>query len=219
MLNVIFVGCALSVAVLFGWSFRWGDNHSPSLWFLRLMMLAMLVNNMTMIVSQWADSSEWSWAPGYLHAALYIGVFPFLNVFAASLMHHAGIRVAHHPIFLSSIWLAVVVLVIYGVWEAIAGQILPSQDLSITDSTATSGNIVERFSYPAIITNLAVIGMSLAIWKVSGWYWLFVAATVFFCLNLFCRGSEWEPVVASIAELGFVSVLLCAERHFNRVRR
>ncbi len=216
MPNYILATYAVVVVVMFLWSFRWGDNTSPRLWFLRLLMFGMWYDNCMQSLGNWAVDFDWYLPLSYPRWALHVMVLPFMWMFAVSTMRLAGIRFAENRLFISSVWVIIAVSIAYGVWvDVITQQLELISPLGVTKYTSAHSGL----PYPTIIANIAVMIMGIAVWRASGWPWLFLGAIFIFLLNGGAAGQEWSFLSGNLAEVVFAFALLQTEKHFNPCRR
>ncbi|WP_101757812.1 hypothetical protein [Oceanicoccus sp. KOV_DT_Chl] len=211
MANYVLAAYAVIIIVLFIWSFRWGDNASPRLWLLRLMMFGMCYDNVMQAIGNWAIETQWYLPMSYPRWALHVMVLPFLTMFGVSIMALAGIRLGTNKLLINLVWVIIALSIVYGVWsDVINQQLMVVEPLGVTKYTSAHS----APPYPTLFANAAVVAMSIAIWRVSGWPWLFAGALFIFLVNGSTAGQEWSFLSGNMAEVVFMFALLNTERHF-----
>jgi hypothetical protein len=109
----------------------------------------------------------------------------------------------------------IAVSVCYGVWQDVINQqLVLVEKLGVAKYTSA----LNSPPYPTLLANFLVIIMSIAIWRSSGWPWLFLGGLFIFVVNGSSAGQEWSFLSGNMAEIVFITALLATERHFNSGR-
>ena len=66
-----------------------------------------------------------------------------------------------------------------------------------------------------IATNILILPMAAAVWKVSGWKWFLLGTAFIFVLNGATGAQPWGFLVGNFAELVFMLCLLATQRRFT----
>ena len=211
-MNYLLLVFALVHAGLLLWTFRPGNSQSPRLWLLRLLLLGMCYDNLVQGVGNWFIEAPWYQAANYPRYILHTSILPFLTIFGLATMQLAGVRMA------SSAWLvgfcAVFTSLALG-WgwyhEVFLLELGPKPALGVQKL----GSLSAMPPIATILTNIFILPMGAAIWRVSGWRWFFLGALFIFVLNGATGAKPWGFVIGNFAEVVFILCLLATERRFS----
>ena len=67
-----------------------------------------------------------------------------------------------------------------------------------------------------IVTNLILIGIAIAIWRASGWKWLFLGVLQIFLINALTATQDWSIISGNIAEIVFAASWVATLFRFGR---
>ncbi len=210
-MNFILLFFALVDLALLAWTFSDGDLKALRLWFLRFMLFGMFYDNLVQGLGNWFIDASWYEAANVPRFVLHSAVLPFLTLFALSVMRSAGVEVAANTLFVSFCWAFTVVALGYGIYhEVVLLELGPKPALGIMKMGSLSGIP----PVATILTNILILPMAAAVWKVSAWKWFFLGALFIFLLNGATGAQPWGFRVGNFAEVVFVVALLATHRHF-----
>jgi hypothetical protein len=207
-LNYLLIVFAAIHVGLLAWTFRAGNSHSPRLWILRALLVGMVYDNLVQGIGNWAIDASWYEAANYPRFFLHATVLPFLAIFALVTMQIAGVNLAHRPWFVWFCWLFTLTALAWGLYhEVYLLELEPRQAMGVMKL----GSVSTMPPVATIFTNILILPMAAAVWRVSGWRWLFLGALFIFLLNGAFAAQPWGFVVGNFAELVFVICLLATE--------
>ena len=196
---------------LLAWTFRDGDLKAWRLWFLRFMLFGMFYDNLVQGIGNWFIEADWYQAANVPRFVLHSLVLPFLTLFALSVMRSADVKMASNSFFVGFCWVFTLVALGYGFnHEVVQLELGPKPAMGILKMGSISG--VPPIA--TILTNILILPMAAAVWKVSGWKWFFLGALFIFLLNGATGAQPWGFLVGNFAEVVFVIALLATHRKF-----
>ena len=209
---VVILLCFAGIHIgLLVWSFNWRSAYPWRQWFLRIMLLGTLYDNVVVAMAPaWLGSAGYEVANiprFFIHAA----VIPFLALFALSVMGSAGVKLAFNRLFRAFGCLFVLAALCFGLWHEVwLLELAPKTDLGFTrlSSAATLPPLATIFS------NLLVLPMAALVWRQSGWSWFFLGALFIFLVNGAGASQPWGFLAGNGAECLFLLCLLATERRF-----
>lgn len=210
-MNYLLLLFALLHGVLLLWTFREGNSNSSRLWLLRFLLLGMCYDNLMQGTGNWFIGAHWYEAANYPRYALHATVLPFLTLFGLATMQLAGVQVASKTWCVWFCYLFTIAALGWSLYhEVFLLELAPKTALGVQKLAAVS-------TLPpigTILTNLLLLAMAAAVWRRSGWRWLFLGALAIFLLNGATGARSWGFVVGNFAELIFIVCLLATERRF-----
>mgnify|MGYP001818477092 FL=1 len=210
-MNFILLFFALVDLVLLVWTFSEGDLKAFRLWFLRFMLFGMSYDNLVQGLGKWFIDAAWYEAANVPRFVLHAAVLPFLTLFTLSVMRSAGVNLAANKLFSGFCWLFTLAALGYGIYhEVFLLELGPKPALGIMKMGSVSG--IPPIA--TILTNILILPMAAAVWKVSGWKWFFLGALFIFLLNGATGAQPWGFLVGNFAEVVFVVALLATHRRF-----
>lgn len=208
-MNYLLLVFAVLHAVLLAWTFRPGNSHSARLWMLRALLLGMAYDNLVQGIGNWAIDAPWYEAANYPRFFLHATVLPFLTLFALATMRFAGVGLASRPGFVWFCCLFTLLALAWGIYhEVYLLQFEPRPAMGVMKL----GSVSKMPPVATILTNILILPMAAAVWRVDGWRWFFLGALFIFLLNGAFAGKPWGFIVGNFAELVFVVCLLATER-------
>ena len=216
MLIAVMLLCFAGIHVgLLVWSFSWQSAYPWRQWFLRIMLLGTIYDNLVVAM-----------APGWLGSAGYEGVniprffihstvLPFLVLFALSVMGSAGVKLAINRLFRAFCYLFVLAALGFGLWREVwLLELAPKTSLGFTrlSGVATLPPLATIFS------NLLVLPMAALVWRQAGWHWFFAGGLFIFAVNGAGASQPWGFIAGNAAECLFILCLLATERRFSVMR-
>ena len=209
---LLLIFAAVDLALL-AWTFRDRDFAAPRLWLLRLLLLGMFYDNLVQGVGNWFIEEGW-YAPANLpRFILHASVLPFLTLFGLSVMRCAGVAVARNRGFIAFCWLFTGCALGWGLYhEVVLLELGPKSALGV----AKLGSLSSVPPVATILTNILVLPMAAAVWRVAGWPWFFLGGLFIFVLNGATGAQPWGFLVGNFAEVVFVVSLLQTHWRFAR---
>jgi len=209
--NFILLFFALVDLALLAWTFSDGDLRALRLWFLRFMLFGMFYDNLVQGLGNWFIDASWYESANVPRFILHSAVLPFLTLFALSVMRSAGVKVAANTLFVGFCWAFTLVALGYGIYhEVVLLELGPKPALGIMKMGSLSGIP----PVATILTNILILPMAAAVWKVGAWKWFFLGALFIFVLNGATGAQPWGFLVGNFAEVVFVVALLATHRRF-----
>jgi len=210
-MNLLLLAFALLHAALLAWTFAAGDLRSPRLWLLRFMLLGMGYDNLVQGLGNWFIDSSWYEAANVPRFILHAAVLPFLTLFGLSVMRAAGVKLAGNLLLIGFCWLFTAAALVWGLYhEVYLLELGPKPALGVMKLGSVSG----LPPIATILTNIVVLPMAAAVWKVNGWRWFFLGGLFIFLLNGATGAQPWGFIVGNFAEVVFILCLLATHRHF-----
>lgn len=197
---------------LLAWSFRFQDS-GWRLWFLRLMLLGTSYDNSVLLLSSIGLGSEWYHLANVPRFFVHAAVLPFLTLFALSAMQIGGVVLARRRFFISACVLFTGVCWAYGVWHEVL--LLELEETGFWNHRRLT-SASELPPIATIATNLVILPMALALWRVAGWPWFFAGALFIFLLNGAGGAQPWGFLAGNAAEVVFIASLLTTERFLQQ---
>ncbi|TRX55055.1 hypothetical protein [Thalassomonas sp. M1454] len=213
MLNYMLLIYALIQLSLLIWTYKWDYPTSLRLWVLRAMLFGMFYDNLIQGTGFLYISDAWFESASSLRFLLHATILPFLTIFALSIMQRAGVKIARNKLLMNACWLFTFAALGFGLYhEAFLLELAPITVMGVEKLVSTSG----MPPIATILTNIIILPMAAAIWKVSGWKWMFLGSLFIFVLNGATGPKPWGFIVGNFAEVVFIVSLLFTERKFMR---
>lgn len=213
-MNALLLTFAVVDLALLFWTFTDKDFAAPRLWLLRLLLLGMFYDNLVQGVGNWFIDEGWYASVNVPRFILHASVLPFLALFALSVMRSAGVKLAWNRFFTGFCWLFTAVALVWGFYhEVILLELGPKSVFGVSKLGSLSG--VPPVA--TILTNVLVLPMAAAVWRVAGWPWFFLGALFIFVLNGATGAQPWGFLVGNFAEVVFIVSLM--QTHWYFVRR
>jgi hypothetical protein len=214
-LNFLLLLFALLHLCLLIWTLRDGLKAPARLWLLRLMLFGMSYDNLLQGLGNWFIDASWYEAANVPRYLLHVCVLPFLTLFGLSVMRSAGVRLAEKVPFRVFCWAFTVVALLWGCYhEVYLLELAPRPALGVHKL----GSVSNMPPVATIATNLLILPMAAAVWKVNGWKWFLLGAGFIFLLNGATGAQPWGFLAGNFGELVFILSLLGTHRHFVAAR-
>jgi len=191
-------------------------SQSPRTWFIRALLIGMLYDNLVLAIGYWGFGQGWYETANIARFVLHATILPFLMLFGWSAMKACGIRFASNTFAYGFIWL----LVLAGLGWGWSHEVLQLQ--LVGAEFCDHQRFVSSSKLPpiaTIVSNLVILPMAAAIWKVSGWKWFFLGALFIFGVNGATATKPYGFMVGNGAELVFVFCLLLTEQFLSSLSR
>jgi len=209
--NYLLLFFALVDLGLLAWTFSSGDLKAPRLWLLRFMLFGMAYDNLIQGIGNWFIEASWYEAANVPRFVLHAGVLPFLTLFGLSVMQSAGVKMASNKLLVGFCWLFTAGALAFGLYHEVLLLVLgPKTAMGVMKMGSLSG----MPPVATIVTNILILPMAAAVWKVSGWKWFFLGALFIFLLNGATGAQPWGFLVGNFAEVVFVVCLIATHRRF-----
>ena len=193
---LLLIFAAVDIALL-AWTFRDRDFAAPRLWLLRFLLLGMFYDNLVQGSGNWFIEEGW-YAPANIpRFVLHASVLPFLTLFGLSVF----------------CWLFTACALGWGLYHEVALlELGPRSALGVTKL----GSLSSMPPVATILTNILVLPMAAAVWRVAGWPWFFLGGMFIFVVNGATAAQPWGFLVGNFAEVVFVLSLLQTHWRFAR---
>jgi hypothetical protein len=202
---------ALVHLVLLLFTFKSRDN-SAGIWFLRILLFGMCYDNLFQALGPYAIGFDWYLPLNYPRYILHAEVLPFLTLFSLSIMRSAEIKVAEKPWLQIFCVLFTAASLVYGLWHEVwLLDLVVTENLGHTKLSSDS----ELPPIATILTNLLVLLMAAAVWRVAHWRWFFLGALFIFLVNGATASMAGGFVAGNMAVIVFIIALLKTYWHFN----
>jgi hypothetical protein len=212
MLNLLLLSYALVHLFLLLWTFSWQGPTSWRLNFLRAMLFGMFYDNLITALGNTFIAAPWYEAANLPRFFIHSAVLPLLVLFALSVMQQARVKVADNTLLRLGCGVFVVGAIAFGLYhEVYLLELTLKPAVGIEKMGSASG----QPPWATIATNILVLPMAAAIWRVSGWPWFFLSALFIFLVNGATGGQTWGFLAGNVAEIVFILGLLATQRHFG----
>ena len=200
MLEVLFsIAAVIHLGLLYA-AFRVQGDRAT--WLVRLLLCGLVFDNAMLAIGTAAIDEGWYHAVTALRYTTHALVLPLLIVAGVDIARAAGAAFALRQRALPiAIGLAVVAMA-YGVATESFNQQFVEETL-FGHSRLVSVHAAPPLA--TIVTNLILLGISAAIWRASGWKWLFLGALQIFLINALTATKDWSIVSGNLAEVLFAA--------------
>lgn len=208
MITAVLATYAVMHLVMFVGSLRWPSPATPTLWWLRVMLLAMMYDNTMMAMgNHWVGSPLYetlNW-PRYL---AHVVLLPFMTLFVLTMLRRHRMAFAFHPAVVGVAVLMTAGALVYGV----VVDLLPLQ-LEVAEVYGHSRLVsVDKIPpYATIATNAVLLPLTALLWRGGGGGALFAGALFIFIVNGTTGAQPWGFMAGNGAEVVFVFAMLGAE--------
>lgn len=211
-LGIFFAALAVLYVAMFIVCLR--GQKTPAVWLVMLLLIGLCYDNCVLALSGQAFAADWYYGASWLRYLLHVFVLPPLVLAALWLSQGAGVAWAQTRVAALIGATFVVAAVTFGLVTEVAGLELVPEVLA--DHTRyVSAHASPPFA--TIATNLVLLIVTAALWRRSGWPWLFAATLTIFIANGATAGSEWGLVVGNSAELLFAAAWVLTARRFGHI--
>lgn len=189
------------------------ERSSGRLWWLRCLLFGMAFDNMVQGLGIWFFDSSWYESANVMRFLLHALLLPLLVYFGVSTMQLAGVALASSKALQGFCTIFIVLALGYGFYhEVLLLELAPKTAYGVSKLVSTSG----LPPVATILSNILVLPMAAAVWRIAKWPWFFLGALFIFLLNGATGAQPWGFISGNFAELIFVLSMLATERHFTR---
>jgi len=209
MLQILFIVAALVHLGLLIAAFQLRSGVPE--WLLRLLLLGMLADNTIVALSTVGMGDTWYQAANAMRYLAHVLLLPPLVVAALYVARRAGLGWAHGRTALLMAGIFVVAAIDVGIVTEIAGlQLVPETLYGFERLVSAHGTI----PLATIATNVLILAIGAAIWRQSGWPWLFAACLLILLVNGATATKPWGIVSGNLTEIVFALGWLLTLRRF-----
>ena len=181
-------------------------------WLLRVLLLGLIADNLIIAAGAFAIEAPWYASVSKLRFLAHVLFLPPMALAALMLLRRAGSAFAMAPLALIITIAFVAAAITAGFVTEIVGLELAREDvLGQPRMVSVHGGL----PVPTILTNVIVIGLAAALWRIANWPWLFFAALFIFLVNGAAAASDWGIVAGNLAEIVFVAGWIASVRRFR----
>jgi hypothetical protein len=210
-LNTLLLLFALCHLALLAWTFAGAGRGALPLWLLRCLLFGVFWDNLVQGTGGWFVDQPWYLPANYLRYFLHSLLLPLLVLFGLWAMGGAGAAAAASPRVRVVCYVFTLGAIAWGLYhEVFLLQLAPVSVLGVDKLVA----VFTAPPYATIATSLVLLTMGVAVWRASGWRWLFLGSLFIFVVNGATASLPWGFVAASFAEVVFILCLLATERRF-----
>jgi hypothetical protein len=180
-------------------------------WLLRLLLLGLITDNVVLGLSPIGMGQDWYYTANIMRYLAHVLALPPLVVAALYVARRADVAWAHGLTTLLMAGIFVIAAIDVGIVTEIAGLRL------VPETLAGHERLISAHASPplaTIATNIVLIVTGAAIWRVSGWPWLFAATLFILLVNGATAALPWGIVAGNMAEIVFVAGWLLTLQRF-----
>ena len=165
-----------------------------------LLLLAMATDNLVLLLSDWLIGGKSYVVLSWVRYVAHVLVLPLLIEAGRQVAVRANVGwTANGPVAIGA-WVLVIAGIVVGVTTELAGLQFVEAEL-LDHMRLVSADAHPPFA--TIFANFVVIVLGIAIWRGSGWPWLFLAALAIFGINGATGASEYGLLFGNGAEVVF----------------
>lgn len=231
MLSGLFLSYAVIHLGIWLWGWRlWSQTGRPQALLLILIASTLLFyDNFRIGIGRFIGHGDLLYALSVPAFAWHWSMLPLLVIAAGALARLAGLGWAQNRLVMGSFCVAAVLLSALDIPSIFSMQLYPAcladtlrYSTRVTEAQLCAGSELLISSGPgpmvAIITNIVVLVVGLALWIQRGWPWLAVGAGLMFIAAGAFASSAWSLPIANIGEICITLGLLTTGAHFARQR-
>jgi hypothetical protein len=231
MLSSIFLGYAVIHLLIWLWGWRlWTQTGRPLVLLLVLVASTLLFyDNLRIGMGRFIGQGELLHALSVPAFAWHWSMLPLLVIAAGALARLAGLHWAKNRLVMGAFCVAAVLLSALDIPSIFSMQLHPAcladtlrYSTRVTTAQLCPGSelIISTGPGPlvAIITNIVVLAVGVALWIQRGWPWLTVGAGLMFIAAGAFGGSVWSLPIANFGEICFTLAYILSCAHFARQR-
>ena len=209
VLTGVFGGAVAIHAVLLAMTFQ-RPAGLPE-WLIRLLLMGLIADNLILAMSGLTFGASWYSAATVARYTAHAIVLPPLLLAAVVLACRAGVRRAASSAAIPVAAVLALIGIAVGLLQEVAGiQLTPATVFGHT-------RLVSVGSIPpiaTIVTNVLILIIAGAIWRASGWRWLFAAALLIFLVNAAFATRDWSILSGNLAEIVFAAAWVATLKRF-----
>ena len=200
MLEVLFASAAIVHLGFLYLTFR--ARPGVAVWLVRLLLCGLVFDNVMLALGTVAIEQDWYVAATVTRYTAHALLLPPLIVAGVLLARRAGAGFAKTGVALPLAIALAVIGMAYGVATESFNQEFVKE---ILFGHARLVSVDAAPPFATIITNLLLLGVSAAIWRASGWKWLFFGVLQIFLINGATATQDWSIVSGNLAEIIFAA--------------
>ncbi|MDH4023592.1 MAG: hypothetical protein OEV14_10730 [Gammaproteobacteria bacterium] len=232
MLSFIFLTYAVIHITIWIWGWKlWAETGRPVALLLVLVGGTLLFyDNFRIGIGRFIGQGDLLYSMSVPAFAWHWSMLPLLVVAAGSVARLAGLKWAQHKLVMGAFCLAAVALSAHDIPKIFTMELHPvclddtvrystnakeSQLCSPTDKVVTRG---ADAAIVAIITNVFVLGVGIALWVQRRWPWLAVGSGLMFVAAGGFAGHKYGLPIANFGEICITLGLIVTCAHFGRLK-
>jgi hypothetical protein len=230
MLSGLFLGYAVIHLVIWLWGWRlWAQTGRPTALLLVLVGSTLLFyDNLRIGLGRFIGQGELLYALSVPAFAWHWSMLPLLVIAAGSLARLAGFGWARNRLVMGGFCVAAVLLSALDIPSIFSMQLYPAcladtlrYSTRVTEAQLCPGSELVISSGPgplvAILVNIVVLTLGIALWIKRGWPWLTAGAGAMFIAAGAFAGSVWSLPIANFGEVCFTLGYITTCAHFARL--
>ena len=200
MLELLFAIAAIVHLGLLSVTFRL--EPGAAVWLVRLLLCGLIFDNLMLALGTVAVGQDWYAAATVTRYTAHALLLPPLIVAGVLLARRAGASFADNKVtFVLAVGAAAAGMV-YGVaTESYNQQFV--EEVLFGHVRLVSAHAAPPLA--TILTNLILLGIAAAIWRASGWKWLFLGVLQIFVINAATATQNWSIISGNLAEIMFAA--------------
>lgn len=230
MLSGLFLCYAVLHLVIWLWGWRlWSQTGRPTALLLVLVGSTLLFyDNLRIGIGRFIGQGELLYALSVPAFAWHWSMLPLLVIAAGSLARRAGFGWAANRLVMGAFCVVAVLLSALDIPSIFSMQLYPAcladtlrYTTRVTEAQLCPGSELLISSGPgplvAIITNIVVLALGIALWVRHGWPWLAAGAGIMFIAAGAFASSNWSLPIANFGEICFTLGYISSCAHFARL--
>ena len=230
MLSGLFLGYAVIHLLIWLWGWRlWAETGRPTALLLVLVGSTLLFyDNLRIGLGRFIGQGELLYALSVPAFAWHWSMLPVLVIAAGSLARLAGFGWAKNRLVMGALCVAAVLLSALDIPSIFSMQLYPAcladtlrYSTRITEAQLCPGSELVISSGPgplvAILVNVVVLALGIALWIKRGWPWLTAGAGAMFIAAGAFAGSVWSLPIANFGEVCFTHGYITTCAHLARL--
>jgi hypothetical protein len=230
MLSGLFLGYTVIHLVIWLWGWRlWALNGRPTALLLVLVGSTLLFyDNLRIGIGRFMGQGELLYALSVPAFAWHWSMLPLLVIAAGSLARLAGFGWARNRLVMGAFCVVAVLLSALDIPGIFSMQLYPAcladtlrYSTRVTEAQLCPGSELVISSGPgplvAILVNIVVLALGIALWIRHGWPWLAAGAGAMFIAAGAFASSVWSLPIANFGELCFTLGYITTCAHFARL--
>ncbi|MEZ5562633.1 MAG: hypothetical protein R3F27_06760 [Gammaproteobacteria bacterium] len=231
MLSILFLCYAVIHLLVWLWGWRlWTETGRPTALLIVLFASTLLFyDNLRIGLGRFIGQGELLYALSVPAFAWHWSMLPLLVIAAGALARLAGLRWAQSRLVMGAFCVAAVLLSALDIPSIFSMQLYPAcladtlrYSTRVTEAQLCAGSALVISTGPgplvAIVTNIVVLVLGIALWIQRGWPWLTVGAGLMFIAAGAFASSDWSLPIANFGEICFTLGYITTCAHFARQR-
>ena len=230
MLSGLFLCYAVIHLIIWLWGWRlWSQTGRPRVLLIVLIASTLLFyDNFRIGIGRFIGQGDLLYALSVPAFAWHWSMLPVLVIAAGSLARLAGFGWAKNRLVMGALCVAAVLLSALDIPSIFSMQLYPAcladtlrYSTRITEAQLCPGSELVISSGPgplvAILVNVVVLALGIALWIKRGWPWLTAGAGAMFIAAGAFAGSVWSLPIANFGEVCFTLGYITTCAHFARL--